>query len=117
MAQALSHPALVFSHSPLLSLTAVPQVGHLKVKCRLAAAGGGNAGGGGGGACFTCGGYGHRAAQCPQAEGGSGGGGFGKAGRECYECGQMGHIAAKCPKKGGGGEAKSTEDLDKAMAE
>ena len=46
------------------------QIGHLKLKCRLAAGGGGGGGyggyggygggGGGGGACFTCGGFGHR---------------------------------------------------------
>eukprot|EP00930_Biecheleria_cincta_P077954 TRINITY_DN652_c0_g1_i14.p1 TRINITY_DN652_c0_g1~~TRINITY_DN652_c0_g1_i14.p1 ORF type:complete len:149 (-),score=40.35 TRINITY_DN652_c0_g1_i14:239-685(-) len=44
--------------------------------------GGGGKGGGkgkGGGACFTCGGMGHRASECPSG-GGFGGGGFGKSG-------------------------------------
>ena len=41
----------------------VLQIGHLKIKCRLAAGGGGNnrgGGGSGGGECHTCGGFGHR---------------------------------------------------------
>ena len=45
----------------------VMQIGHLKIKCRLAAGGGGDnrgGGGSGGGECHTCGGFGHRECSC-----------------------------------------------------
>ena len=75
------------------------KVGHLKFKCRAAVAAGGFQGGAGGGdGCWTCGGFGHRASECPNnAMGGGGGAGA------CWQCGSFGHRAAECPAGAGFG--------------
>ena len=62
----------------------------------------GRGGGVGGMQCYTCGGFGHRAVDCPSP----GRPGAGKGGRQgkgkggpiiCHKCGQPGHIRANCP--------------------
>eukprot|EP01112_Ceratiomyxa_fruticulosa_P007878 TRINITY_DN2051_c0_g1_i1.p1 TRINITY_DN2051_c0_g1~~TRINITY_DN2051_c0_g1_i1.p1 ORF type:complete len:196 (+),score=34.14 TRINITY_DN2051_c0_g1_i1:94-681(+) len=57
--------------------------------------------------CFTCGGRGHWARDCPSARGRGGGGGDRRGGRgddrrgggdrgRCYNCGEYGHMARDC---------------------
>lgn len=66
--------------------------------------GGFNGIGGGGGACFSCGGFGHLARDCPSKQtwrghGGGGGSGGGGGGGACFTCGSYDHIARMCPQK------------------
>ncbi|GAA5880294.1 hypothetical protein JCM8547_001691 [Rhodosporidiobolus lusitaniae] len=44
--------------------------------------------------CYSCGGTGHLAAECPSIRVGAA---FGAGGPKCYQCGQIGHIARSCP--------------------
>lgn len=41
--------------------------------------------------CFNCGGYGHKARDCPS--------GSQKRESVCYKCGQPGHKAFECPER------------------
>lgn len=58
---------------------------------------GGGYSGGQGGACFSCGGFGHLARDCPTKQAWRGTGASSSGG--CFTCGSTDHIARQCPQK------------------
>ncbi|OAV91623.1 hypothetical protein, variant [Puccinia triticina 1-1 BBBD Race 1] len=65
----------------------------------------------GGRTCFTCGGVGHLAAECPNTKNlhtsTAGGGSLG--GTKCYTCGQFGHVKRSCSQFSNGGSQGSLQ--------
>lgn len=51
--------------------------------------------------CYTCGGRGHIARDCPTPSSNSSkqGGGYQRKPRTCYSCGELGHMVKNCPSK------------------